>query len=52
MSNLSNNQCLQIVTLKQHTSKSICEITEALNVEKSAVGKMLKSYGDTGFHES
>ena len=52
MSNLTNNQRLQIITLRKNTFRSVREIADDLNVTKSAVGRVVKSYEETGSHES
>lgn len=52
MRNLTDSQRLQIVTLRKHTTKSLRQIAEDLDLSKSAVGRVLLSYQTTGSHHS
>ena len=50
--NLTKEERLQIITLSQHTSKSIMEIAISLNMPKSSVQRVIKKFRETGIWES
>lgn len=52
MSNITDEQRIQIATLVDHTDKSIREIANDLNISKSAVGRVVKRYKESGSAKS
>lgn len=52
MSNLTEEQRLRIVVLRDETQLSIRQIADRLHVTKSAVGRVVKSYQQTGIYKS
>ena len=52
MSNITDEQRIQIVTLVDHTDKSIREIADNLKISKSAVGRVVQRYKKSGSAKS
>lgn len=52
MSNLTDDQRLQIATLVDHTDKTVRQIADDLRISKSAAGRVVQRYKATGCYKS